>query len=203
MSVPAWEDDNSILHARRRALVGARAVKPDRLAVLLVDRPEQTAALKHALAGQPVELETTSDPAVGLFLLGRTCPDVAVVGPTSASLDTRNFLEVVSAHEPELPVIVGVGADDGDLAGHAAGLGAAVLAHPYQPEKLMRLLHSLAPAQDASRSGRSPSTSAGCVSTEHRRRSGSTVWPARSPCGSTSCSGTSPNVPERSSPDAS
>ena len=62
MSVTAWEDDNSILHARRRALVGARGVKPDRLAVLLVDRPEQTAALKHALAGQPVELEIDQRP---------------------------------------------------------------------------------------------------------------------------------------------
>jgi DNA-binding response OmpR family regulator len=147
VSVTAWEDDNSILHARRRALVAARAVKPDRLAVLLVDRPEQTTALKHALAGQTVELETANDPAVGLFLLGRTCPDVAVVGPTNARLDTRSFLEVVSAHEPELPLIVGVGVDDGDLAGHAAGLGAAVLAHPYQPDKLMRLLKSLAPTQ--------------------------------------------------------
>ena len=85
MSVPAWDDDNSILHGRRRALVGSRAVKPDRFAVLLVDRPEQTAALKHALAGRPVELETANDPAVGLFLLGRTCPDVAVVGPTNGS----------------------------------------------------------------------------------------------------------------------
>jgi DNA-binding response OmpR family regulator len=147
VSVAAWEDDNSLFHARRRALVAGRAIKPDRLAVLVVDGGDQAKALKDALAGQPVELEFATDPAVGLFLLGRTCPDVVVVGPTSASLDTRRFLEVVSAHEPELPVIVGVGVDDGDLAGHAAGLGAAVLAHPYQPDKLMRLLHSLAPAQ--------------------------------------------------------
>ena len=147
MSVTAWEDDNSVFHARRRALVAGRGVKPDRLAVLVVDRADQAMVLKHALAGQPVELQTATDPAAGLFLLGRTCPDVVVVGPTDGSLDTRGFLEVVFAHEPELPVIVGVDQDGGDLAGHAAGLGAAVLGHPYQPDKLMRLLRSFAPAQ--------------------------------------------------------
>lgn len=147
MSVAAWEDDNSLFHARRRALLADRRVKPDRLAVLVVDRAEQAAELRLALAGQPVELETATDPAVALFLLGRTCPDVVVVGPTDANLDIRSFLEVVFAHEPELPIVVGVGPDEGDLAGHAAGLGAAVLAHPYQPGKLMRLLHSLAPEQ--------------------------------------------------------
>lgn len=147
MSVTAWEDDNSLFHARRRALVAGRGVKPDRLAVLLVDRPGEATALKHALAGQPIELEIAGDPAAGLFLLGRTCPDIVVVGPTAGHLDTRSFLEVVFAHEPELPVIVGVGQDSGDLAGHAAALGAAVLAHPYQPDKLMRLLRSLAPPQ--------------------------------------------------------
>lgn len=147
MSVTAWEDDNSLFHARRRALVAGRGVKPDRLAVLVVDRPEPMTALKHALAGQPLELETADDPAVALYLLGRTCPDVVVIGPTNGCLDTRTFLHVVVAHEPELPVIVGVSQNDSDLAGHAAGLGAAVLAYPYQPDKLMRLLHALAPAQ--------------------------------------------------------
>jgi DNA-binding response OmpR family regulator len=147
VSVAAWEDDNSLFHARRRALVAGRAIKPDRLAVLVVGGAEQAKALKDALAGQPVELEFATDPAVGLFLLGRTCPDVVVVGPTDANLDTRSFLQVVSVHEPELPVIVGVDAKGGDLAGYAAGVGAAVLAHPYQPDKLMRLLHSFAPVQ--------------------------------------------------------
>ena len=147
MSAAAWEDDNSVFHARRRALVAGREIKPDRLAVLVIDGGDQAKALKDALAGQPVELEFAKDPAAGLFLLGRTCPDVVVVGPTDAHLDTRSFLQVVSVQEPELPVIVGIDAKGGDLAGYAAGLGAAVLAHPYQPDKLMRLLHSLAPAQ--------------------------------------------------------
>ena len=147
MSVSAWENDNSLFHARRRALLADRGVKPDRLAVLVVDRADPATALKIALAGQPVELEIASDPATGLFLLGRTCPDIVVVGPTDGPLDTRSFLDVVAAHEPELPVVVGVGQGGGDLAGYAAERGAAVLAHPYQPDKLIRLLHSLAPAQ--------------------------------------------------------
>ena len=107
MSVTAWEDDNSLFHARRRALVAGRGVKPDRLAVLLVDRPGEATALKHALAGQPIELEIAGDPAAGLFLLGRTCPDIVVVGPTAGlwvpRTLTQSLISAFTAGRPRRP----------------------------------------------------------------------------------------------------
>jgi DNA-binding response OmpR family regulator len=144
VSVTAWENDNSQFHARRRAcLAAARAAGPDRAAVLVIDTPQFAAELRHALIGQPVEIAATEDPATGLLLVGRTCPDVVLLGPVHGRLSTAAFLEAVREAEPELPIVVGVSPDDPALAGHAAVLGAAVLAHPYRTDQLLRLLSSL------------------------------------------------------------
>jgi DNA-binding response OmpR family regulator len=143
VSVTAWENDNSQIHARRRACLAGRAAAPDRAAVLLIDTPAFAAQLRHALVGQPIEIATTEDPATGLLLVGRTCPDVVLLGPVQGRLTTAAFLEAVREAEPELPIVVGVSADNPGLAGHAAVLGAAVLAHPYRTEQLLRLLSSL------------------------------------------------------------
>lgn len=116
---------------------------PDRVAVLMIDTAETAYTVRTALAGQPVEIESTDDPATGLLLVGRTCPDIVLLGPVSGPVDGLGFLETVHAVEPELPVIVGVGADEPTLAGKAALLGAAVLAHPYRIEPLLRLVSSL------------------------------------------------------------
>lgn len=143
VSVTNWENDNSQFHARRRACLAGRAAAPDRAAVLLIDTPEFAAELRHALVGQPVEIAATDDPATGLLLVGRTCPDVVLLGPVQGRLSTAAFLDAVRESEPELPIVVGVSPDDPGLAGHAAVLGAAVLAHPYRTEQLLRLLSSL------------------------------------------------------------
>ncbi|WP_214365838.1 winged-helix domain-containing protein [Pseudonocardia sp. H11422] len=147
MSVTAWESDNSQSHARRRACLAAGAAQPARVAVLVVDTEDIARDLGRALAGQPVELERASDPAHGLLLVGRLCPDAVLLGPGAGRLDPLSFLEVVHAGEPDLPVIVGVGPGDAALAAGAVVLGAAVLAHPYRADQLLRLLPSLVPAQ--------------------------------------------------------
>ncbi|TQM09909.1 winged helix-turn-helix transcriptional regulator [Pseudonocardia kunmingensis] len=143
MSVTAWENDNSQFHARRRACLTGRASASDRAAVLVIDTGEFAAQLRDALVGQPVEIAATDDPATGLLLVGRTCPDVVLLGPVRGRLTAAAFLEAIREVEPELPIVVGVSPDDPALAGHAAVLGAAVLAHPYRPEQLLRLLSSL------------------------------------------------------------
>ncbi|GAA1194824.1 winged helix-turn-helix transcriptional regulator [Pseudonocardia alaniniphila] len=143
MSVTAWENDNSQFHARRRACLAGRAAMPDRAAVLLIDTPAFAIELRRALVGQPVEIAATHDPATGLLLVGRTCPDVVLLGPTQGRLTTAAFLEALRDNEPELPIVVGISPDEPELAGHAALLGAAVLAHPYRIDQLLRLLSSL------------------------------------------------------------
>jgi DNA-binding response OmpR family regulator len=115
----------------------------DRAAVLMIDTPECAGTVRSALTGQPVEIESTDSTATGLILVGRICPDIVLLGPVSGPLDVIGFLEAVHDSEPDLPVIVGIGSDNSALAGQAALLGAAILAHPYRPDALLRLLTSL------------------------------------------------------------
>ena len=59
---------------------------PDRAAVVLIDTPAFATELRHALVGQPVEIAATDDPATGLLLVGRTCPDVVLLGPVQGRI---------------------------------------------------------------------------------------------------------------------
>lgn len=145
MSVTAWESDNSQFHARRRACLAGRAIVPDRVAVLVIDSTEHADRLVTDLSGQPMEIFATADPAEGLVLIGRTCPDVVLLGPVKGRLDSTALVEVVRKLEPDLPIVVGVGADSAAEAGRVALLGASVLAHPYRVDQLLRLLTSVVP----------------------------------------------------------
>lgn len=148
MTVEAWRSDNSQFHTRRRACLAGRGPVPERLAVLVIDQPDQVAHLRAALAGQPVEIAAVDDTAHGLLAIGRTCPDVVVLGRPAGPLGPLQFVEVLRADEPDLPLIVGIGADDSSLAGRAAMLGAAVLAHPFAPDQLLRTLSAAGPTRD-------------------------------------------------------
>jgi DNA-binding response OmpR family regulator len=109
----------------------------------MIDTPECAGIVRSALTGQPVEIESTDNPATGLILVGRVCPDIVLLGPVSGPVDVIGFLEVVRRAEPDLPVVVGIGPGNSALAGQAALLGAAVLAHPYRIDALLRLVTSL------------------------------------------------------------
>lgn len=148
LSVAGRENDHSEFHERRRARAAERAAKPDRLAVLVVDAASHAEELSVSLVGQPVELQATDDPAAALLLVGRGNPDVVLHGPVAGTIGPLDFLEIVRTHLPNLPVIVGVGQNGPELAAQALGRGAtAVLPHPYRPERLLRLLTSLAPEE--------------------------------------------------------
>lgn len=142
----AWEHGNSQIHARRRSCLAGRAALPDRLVTLIVDTKDGARRIMNALAGQPFEFAVVHDPAEALLAVGRTCPDVVLLAPTSGRIGPRTFVEVVRASEPELPIIVGVSPEDPDLAGHAAMLGATVLAYPFQPGRTARMLAGIGPA---------------------------------------------------------
>ncbi|MGQ0841516.1 response regulator transcription factor [Actinokineospora sp.] len=145
--VRPWESDNSQFHARRRACLAANGRLPDRLAVLVVDHEADIVhELVAAWAGQPVEVRVCADPAEALLVLGRTCPDVVVLGPAVGRLDPVEFLSIVRADDPDMPVVVGAGAGSGDFAARVTELGASMVApRPYRPTELLALLRSLAP----------------------------------------------------------
>lgn len=146
----SWESDSSEFHARRCACLEARARRPDRLAVLLVEQDTDIASgLVEALVGQPVEVLRCADAAMALLLVGRMCPDAVVLGPTTVRLDATEFLSIVREQDPDLPIVVGAGAGSGDLAARATELGAtAVVQRPYMARELLALLRSFAPRPD-------------------------------------------------------
>lgn len=145
-----WDADNTQFRARRRACTDGRDRLQDRLAVLLVEHDTDIAQqVVQALAGQPVEVHVCDDPATALLEVGRTCPDVVVLGPTAVRLGPLEFLSIVREHDPDMPVFVGAGAGSGDVAAQATELGAtAVIRRPYQVGELLRMLHSFAPRPD-------------------------------------------------------
>ena len=120
---------------------------PDRLKVLVVDCEEQARDLIDVINGQALEIQTTPDPAFALFLVGRTWPDIVLLAPIDGRLTSAVALEVLREREPQLPVVVGVGPGDGEFAARAAALEpSAVIAYPFRPEALVKLLRLLAPA---------------------------------------------------------
>jgi DNA-binding response OmpR family regulator len=132
--------------ARPRPSGGLDTGVAGRALVLVVDREDALGGLVAGFTGQPLDLQVAHDPADALLLVGRLSPDVVVVGPVRGRLPLVAFLEVLREHESQLPVIVGVGAGDHELAGQVTALGpAAVVSHPYRLEHLLRLVLSLIP----------------------------------------------------------
>jgi DNA-binding response OmpR family regulator len=148
--VPAWESDNSQFHIRRRACLAAGGRVQNRVAVLLVDHDSDVVSeFTTAVAGQPLEIRTCADPAEALLVVGRTCPDVVMLGPSSGRLDPVEFIRIVRADDPDVPIIVGAGTGSGDFAARAADAGASVVVpRPYRARDLIALLASYAPQSE-------------------------------------------------------
>jgi DNA-binding response OmpR family regulator len=136
------------VNAGARSLGSHRQIGVDRrLAVLIVDRPDLIRQLAGTISAQPIEIVSSCDPAEALLLAGRWRPDLVVLGPVNGRLSALAALEVLRQQEPHLPIIVGVGPDDGRFAAEAAALEpAALVKHPFLPKSLIGLLRSLAPA---------------------------------------------------------
>jgi DNA-binding response OmpR family regulator len=119
-----------------------------RITVLLVDRNDTVPTLLDEPAARVLDVDTTDNAADALLLVGRTGPDVVVVGSPEGQLDPATLVEVLRRNEPELPVVVGVRPRDGELAARIAALEpAAVVTYPFRGANLVRLLQSLAPVE--------------------------------------------------------
>jgi DNA-binding response OmpR family regulator len=119
-----------------------------RIAVLLVDRNDTLPALLDDPSAQVLDMSSTDNAAEALLLVGRSGPDVVVVGSPQGQLDPVTLVEILRRNEPELPVVVGVRPHDGELAARIAALEpAAVITYPFRSANLVRLLRSLAPLE--------------------------------------------------------
>lgn len=134
--------------------VAGRPVPGRRSAVLLVDQSKPR-ALIAAMSLEALDVHTADSAATALLLIGRVAPDVVVAGPTAGWLDLVALVEVLHRHEPDLPVVVGLGPRDGQLAAGLAELEpAAVIAYPFRAAYVARLVRTLLPpAQHAAGAG--------------------------------------------------
>ncbi|GAA4428963.1 hypothetical protein GCM10023148_33180 [Actinokineospora soli] len=139
-----WGSVSSQLHERRRACMSARGRAPERIAVLVVEDVLVGEDLVSAMRDQPVEMVVCSDPARALLVLGRSCPDAVVVGAAEGRLPVADFIQIARADDPDVPIVVGVGPTNRELAGIATDLGASmVVPRPYRPAEILGLLQAL------------------------------------------------------------
>ena len=124
----------------------ARVRLATRLMVLVVEqRAEVREELAEILAGQPITVASCDDVARALLTLGRTNPDVVLVGPVDGRLGATDFITIARADDPGLPIVAGAGPEAPEFAAHAAAAGAtAVIPRPYRAMELLALLSSLA-----------------------------------------------------------
>ena len=129
------------------AAVAVRAGSPHRHFVLLILDSDVTPAddLVAGFADYRVEAYTYTSAGEALLAAGRLQPDAVIVG---AGLPDRACTDVtrVLAGRAGIPVLVGVGAHDGDSAVAALSVGATVcVARPYRVHEIVPLLRAIRP----------------------------------------------------------
>ncbi|WP_084612327.1 response regulator transcription factor [Thermocrispum municipale] len=121
-----------------------RARCTHRLVVLVVEqRARVRADLAEIFAGQPITVVTCDDVARALLAVGRMNPDVVLLGPVAGRLDATDFLRIVRADDPALPIVAGADGADTFAARAAASGATVVLRRPYRATELFALLSGL------------------------------------------------------------
>lgn len=106
---------------------------------------------------EALEVHTADSAADALLLVGRIAPDVIVAGPTGGRLDLVALVDALHRHEPDLPVVVGLGPRDGELAAGLAALEpAAVIGYPFRADYVIRLIRTLVPTDGPAAVGTQP-----------------------------------------------
>ncbi|MFO7193071.1 MULTISPECIES: winged-helix domain-containing protein [Thermocrispum] len=121
-----------------------RARSANQLVVLVVEqRAAVRAELAGIFAGQPITVATCDDVPRALLMLGRLSPDAVLLGPVDGRLDATDFLRIVRADDPALPVVAGAEGEAGFAAAAAAAGATVVLRQPYRAAELLALLGGL------------------------------------------------------------
>lgn len=114
-----------------------------RLLVFLAGDRSESVRLHEAWAGQPIDLQDCSSLAVALVRIGRSIPDMVVVGAAAGSLGPVDFLLALRQVDTVTPVIVGLDDGTAQLGADVLSAGAtAVVRRPFGAESVLRLLDS-------------------------------------------------------------
>ncbi|MCW4355313.1 response regulator transcription factor [Hoyosella sp. YIM 151337] len=129
------------LHVANAGAVDSSArVRP---AILVIDDDERVVDdLVEGLNSFGFDVHVCAEPAEALLLVGRIAPDVVIAAKVGGRIDTLDFLSIVRASEPDLPIFAGADANSGDFAARAAGHANIVIPRPYRVRELPALLQS-------------------------------------------------------------
>jgi DNA-binding response OmpR family regulator len=107
--------------------------------------------LHAALHGQTCEVVSAPDPARALFAAGRVLPHAVILDRECCPHQMILTAQILREEQPDLPVFVVVGHDDGEFATSMAALQCTVIRHPLRHSDALRILDSLRPGLPGAR----------------------------------------------------
>ncbi|WP_347683723.1 response regulator transcription factor [Actinocorallia sp. B10E7] len=119
--------------------------------LLLVADPDETLGhdLVLALSGRGVEVSVCTDGAEALLRVGSLDPDVLLISAGLPTVGAVTFVKAVRKRY-QMPLILGVGADDAEEAVRALAAGANLcVARPYRLDELLPLITGVRPESPA------------------------------------------------------
>jgi len=127
----------------RQAVRQAALTAPDRHRVLLAGGELEVMLLRQAWSQTPIDIERCGHLGAALVMVGKSSPDLVVVGETEGPIDPFQFLRALRQVDDVTMVVVGLDREHGDLEPDALAAGAsAVVRRPFSPPELLRLLRA-------------------------------------------------------------
>jgi DNA-binding response OmpR family regulator len=120
--------------------------RPARFLLLIADPdPLWAAEFAEALAEHRVSVIACADGAEALILAGSEHPDAVLATAELPTLGGAVLCRALSART-SIPVVVGIGDADGQVAAQALAVGAtACVAHPYRIKEVLSILRAIRP----------------------------------------------------------
>ncbi|GAA0956077.1 response regulator transcription factor [Actinocorallia libanotica] len=119
----------------------------DSVPLLLVADPDERLGhdLILALTGRGIEVAVCTDGAEALLRVGSLNPDVLIISAGLPTVGAAAFVKAVRTRY-QMPVILGIGADDAEEAVRALAAGANLcVARPYRLDELLPLITGVRP----------------------------------------------------------
>ena len=125
----SWDDPRRTAPLDRQVaqLTGRDGGDPRRRLVLLVDSQTEADELTGTWTGQAIDVRACDTLSAALLLIGRTSPDVVVIGAADGPIGVIDFLRTVRAEDSDTPVILGLDDTQRDLGVDALGAGVTAI----------------------------------------------------------------------------
>lgn len=126
----------------RQALSRSAQTASGQSRVLLAGGDVESRELRQAWSKWPIDVDQCADLAAALVLIGKSAPDLVVLGDAQGPLDAFEFLRALRQVDAETVVVLGLDEEHCDLETDALGAGAStVVRRPFSPTELLALLH--------------------------------------------------------------